>query len=69
MKMSTTWFRGGVEKHFFVHRKLQRDRRSAAMLPWLRRECVTHEEGSSLSDNVALALVRICLSQKVEGEI
>ena len=65
MKMSTTWFRGGVKKHFLGHRKLQRDRRSAAMLPWLQREYVlTHEEGLSLSDDTALALVRICLTPR-----
>ena len=63
--MSTTWFRGGVKKHFLGHRKLQRDRRSAAMLPWLRQEYVlTHEEGLSLSDDDALALVRICLTPR-----
>ena len=65
VKMSTIWFEGGVKKHFLGHRKLQRDRRSAAMLPWLRREYVlTHEERLSLSDDTALALVRICLTPR-----
>ena len=65
MKMSTTWFRGDVEKHFLGHRKLQRDHRSAVMLPWLRREYVlTHEEGLLLSDDAVLALVRICLTPR-----
>ena len=54
-------------KHFLVHRILHRDRRSSAMLPWLQQECLTHKEGSSLSNDVALALVSISLTQKVEG--
>ena len=63
--MSTTWFGRGVEKHFLGHRNLQRDRCLVAMLPWLQREYVLiHEEGSSLSDDVALTPVRICLTQE-----
>ena len=32
----------------------------------IKRICLTHEEGSSLSNNAALALMRICLTQEVE---
>jgi len=63
--MLTTWFRGGVEKHFLGHRKLQRDRRSAANATLASvRICLTHEEGLSLSDDADLALVRICLTPR-----
>ena len=45
---------------------MKRDRRSGTMLPWLWRECLTHEEGSSLSDDAALTPVIIFLTQEVE---
>ena len=46
---------------------MKRNRRSVTMLPWLRREYVTHEEGSSLSNDAALALVIIFQTQEIEG--
>ena len=58
MKMSTTWFEGGVENTFSAIENCSGTILASA------RICLTHEEGSF---DAALALVRICLTQEVEG--
>ena len=62
--MSTTWFGGGVEKHFLGEKITEGSPLSGDAALASVRICLTHEEGSSLSDDAALALVRICLTPR-----